>query len=213
MSLSLYHASREGNVEAVNLLLAQGGVEVNKTDENCCTPLHVASDHGHTEVVGLLLQSGADVNQANKNGWTPLNTASYKGHTEVVGLLLQAGANVNQAQKEGATPLYIASQNGHTGTMTLLVFNGAVPKESDLPSLRRCLGPFFTTMRTDYVAMLAFKTCLRGVGVGHALRGISIYGDHPIRCIESYLLPCCRCTCFPLAQARRTILHLWVGEG
>jgi hypothetical protein len=108
--------------------------------------------------------------------------------------------------------LWIASEKGHTDTTTFLVFNGAVPKESELPSLRRRLGPFLTRMKTDYAAMLAFKTCLRGVGVGHVLRGISIYGDDPIRCIESYLLPCCRGTCFPLAQARRTILHLWVGE-
>ena len=66
-------------------------------------------------------------------------------------------------------------------------------------------------MEMEYVAMVAFKTCLLRVPVGHALHGLSIYGDHPIRCIESYLLPCGRDTCFPLAQARRTILHLWVG--
>ena len=81
-------------------------------------------------------------------------------------------------------------------------------------ALRWRLGPFLTTMKTDYAAVLAFKTCLRGVGmgVGHVLRGMSIYSNPPIRCIESYLLPCCRDTCFPLAQARRTILHLWVGD-
>ena len=57
------------------------------------------------------------------------------------------------------------------------------------------------------------SACTTAVGVptGHALRGMSIYGDHPIRCIERYLLPCCRDACFPLARARQTILHLWVG--
>ena len=165
-----------------------------------------------TAVKKLLAEDGADVNQADKDGWTPLYCASINGHTEVVRLLLHAGADFNQANKNGRTPLNSASAYGHTDTTAFLVFHGAVPKESDLPSLRRRLGPFLTTMKTDYAAMLAFKTCLRGVGVGHVLRGISIYGDDPIRCIESYLLPCCRGTCFPLAQARRTILHLWVGE-
>ena len=76
-------------------------------------------------------------------------------------------------------------------------------------ALRWRLGPFLTTMKTDYAAVLAFKTCLRSVSVGHALPGICINGEHPIRCIESYLLPCCRDTCFPLTEARRTIMRLW----
>ena len=173
--------------------------------------LYGASRNGHTAVVELLLaKDGVDVNQANKEGVTPLNAASYHGHTAVVELLLaQDGVDVNQANKDRETPLNYACKKTLADIMALLVFHGAVPKESDLPTLRRHLRTFLKTMKTDYVAMLAFKTCLRGVRVGHALRGMSIYGDDSIRCIESFLLPCSRSGCFPLAQARRTILHLW----
>ena len=276
MSLSLYEASQEGDVEAVQLLLAHDGVEVNQARNNGVTPLYIASEKGHTEVVELLLaHDGVEVNQANHNGATPLFIASQKGRTEVVELLLaHDGVEVNQANKEKQSPLTAACEKTHTNIMALLVFHGAVPKESDLPVLRQRLGPFvpaiqnhmghttfvemlengdgdvheadwtglnhasvvarlvfhgavpkesdlpvlrqrlgtfLKTMEMEYVAMVAFKTCLLRVPVGHALRGMSIYGDHPIRCIESYLLPCGRDTCFPLAQARRTILHLWVG--
>ena len=309
MSLSLYEASQEGNVEAVQRLLAEDGVNVNQAQKEGATPLYIASQQGHTKVVELILaHDGVEVNQATKEGATPLYVASEKGHTKVVELLLaHDGVEVNQAMEDGVTPLYIASHNGHTevvelllahdgvevnqtnkenqspltaacekthtNIMALLVFHGAVPKESDLPVLRQRLGPFvpaiqnhmghttfvemlenagdvheadwtglnhasvvarlvfhgavpkesdlpvlrqrlgtfLKTMEMEYVAMVVFKTCLLRVPVGHALRGMSIYGDHPIRCIESFLLPCGRDTCFPLAQARRTILHLWVG--
>ena len=208
----LYHASQKGHTEVVKVLL-HAGADVNQADINDYAPLYLASREFHTEVVKVLLHAGADVNQANTFGSTPLYIASEKGRTEVVKVLLHAGADVHQANNNGWTPLHIANGKGHTDILALLVFHGAVPKDSDLPSLRGRLGPFLKAMKTDYAAMLAFKTCLRGVGVGHALRGIRIYGDHPIRCIESYLLPCCRGTCFPLAQARRTIMHLWVdGE-
>ena len=95
--MSLIDASARGDVTAVKKLLAEDGADVNQASKigwtplysasydghtKYSTPLNVASQNGHTEVVRLLLHAGADVNQATKNGNTPLNVASYNGHPE-----------------------------------------------------------------------------------------------------------------------------------
>ena len=89
------------------------------------TPLYVASQYGHHEVVQSLLGSGADVNKAIMpevsdvmlmptvhllvncyvlfKAEGPLWTASFNGHLNVVEALLAGGANVNQGDKVGIT--------------------------------------------------------------------------------------------------------------
>ena len=206
----LYVASEEGHADVVEMLLAHDGVDVNQANEHGETPLTRASINGHTDIMALLVFHGAVLKESDlpalRQHLGPFVPAiqNHMGYTTVVEMLAKGERDVHETDWTGLK---------HASVVARLVFHGAVPKESDLPSLRRRLEPFLTTMKTEYAAMLAFKTCLRGVGVGHALHGISINGEHPIRCIESYLLPCCRGTCFPLVQARRTILHLWVGEG
>jgi ankyrin repeat protein len=44
------------------------------------TPLHLAANKGHIEVVKLLIEHGAYVNAKNNNGWAPLHEAAYNGH-------------------------------------------------------------------------------------------------------------------------------------
>jgi len=56
------------------------------------TPLHYASEHGHTDVIQLLIDHGADIDAKNKWGTTPLHLASSHGHTEIVKLLKANGA-------------------------------------------------------------------------------------------------------------------------
>ncbi len=79
------------------------------------TPLHYASEHGHSEVVQLLLSHGATVDMKDEvssidriiqlcifkiiisfqYNETPLYYASEHGHSEVVQLLLSHGATVD----------------------------------------------------------------------------------------------------------------------
>jgi ankyrin repeat protein len=61
------------------------------------TPLYVASDKGHLEVVRVLLDHGADVNTPAAYAGSALFAACCNGHVEVVRILLEHGAAPNQA--------------------------------------------------------------------------------------------------------------------
>lgn len=113
----LWVAASEGHVGVVSDLIS-GGVDVNCacTDVHV-TPLYVACEDGHAEVVDRLLRvDGLDVNRGCAvGGATPLYIACQNGHVAVMSLLLRMdGLDVNQAcANNGATPLYIACWKGH----------------------------------------------------------------------------------------------------
>ncbi|CAI8017377.1 Protein TANC2, partial [Geodia barretti] len=90
------------------------------------SPLYVASQEGHSDVVDILLEAGADVHQATtKVCDVPLGIAAEKGHTETVQRLLEAGANVNHQNKSGVTALLYAGWKGHSEVVKLLLGAGA----------------------------------------------------------------------------------------
>ena len=56
------------------------------------TPLHIASQHGHVDVVKALIAAGADINKERDGGITPLKRATQNNNPEVADLLRKAGA-------------------------------------------------------------------------------------------------------------------------
>jgi ankyrin repeat protein len=46
------------------------------------TPLHFASDNGHTDTASMLIEKGADIHEKDNNGSTPFHIAAQNGHTE-----------------------------------------------------------------------------------------------------------------------------------
>ncbi|EOD32002.1 hypothetical protein EMIHUDRAFT_449470 [Emiliania huxleyi CCMP1516] len=69
------------------------------------TGLHVASIHGHVEVVKRLLKAGALVSSTNRYGVTPLHYAADSGRIEVARLLIEAGANKRTRASNGKLPV------------------------------------------------------------------------------------------------------------
>ena len=63
------------------MLLAAG---TNRNDKDGLTPLHVATENGHAEVIKMLLAAGANKDAADKDGCTPLYIAAEDGHAEVI---------------------------------------------------------------------------------------------------------------------------------
>ena len=147
---ALLEAARDGNIEAVRQHLA-AGADVNVNDQRGyggSTPLHVAAQEGHNQVIELLIDNGANVNAKRSDGATPLDwaedepkiadllrehggkhgsihTAAAGGDTEAVKEFLAAGTDVNAKNQLGRTPLHAAAYRGHTVVVELLVANDA----------------------------------------------------------------------------------------
>ena len=151
----LHQAVRQGDVAAVERLLAQGA-DVNATDEYGRTPLHLADDpkiaemllakgaslnapdntgntplhiaavYGNVEVMKLLIVKGAEVNaRAPVSGWTPLHSAALQGQLEAAKVLLAAGADPNAKASLGDTPLHFGAMKGYDQLVALLLDKGA----------------------------------------------------------------------------------------
>ena len=113
------------------LLLWRFGVEVNISDENNETPLHLAIRTDLLKLAGFLLEHGADANAENDQGMTPLHMLSeavIKDEGDVlnlVRLLLKHGAEVNRRDKNNQTPLHVAMQTNQLRFAGFLLEHGA----------------------------------------------------------------------------------------
>ena len=72
-------------------LLLGKGADANAEDQGRRTPLHLAAQGGHQEVVEALLKAGAEVNAVDGEGWTPTGRATKAGHKDLAAFLGEHG--------------------------------------------------------------------------------------------------------------------------
>jgi ankyrin repeat protein len=84
----LLWASIDGNTEAISLLLDHGA-NINASDDEGCTALHLAAEYGNHEAVQLLVDKRADIFAIDYNADTPLDLAASVSVREI---LRKAGA-------------------------------------------------------------------------------------------------------------------------
>ena len=65
------------------------------TDQNQNTALHLASHMGHSEIVKILIENRAEINVENSLNESPLILAIQNGHQEIVNELMANGATLN----------------------------------------------------------------------------------------------------------------------
>ncbi len=106
------------------------------------TPLHLAAESGHKEILEMLLAAGASKEAVTKKGYTPLHRAAKYGHKEVLEVLLMAGASKDARTTSGLTALELAALHG-----TEADFNSALSKFKRRASLRARLVLFWLSCR------------------------------------------------------------------
>lgn len=79
-------------------------------NSNSVSPLYIASQEGHFDVVKELLLQSLQVNHGAITGVSPLYIACRGGYVEVVKELIQHSTDVNLCNNKGASPLCVASQ-------------------------------------------------------------------------------------------------------
>ena len=104
----LYSACRTGNLEMCQKLIGRkAGVDTDLLFGQ--TPLMVASEKGHENIVNFLIKSGADINAVDRRGETALFKSCGKPNHAVTNMLIDKGADVNLQDCHGSTPLQMAS--------------------------------------------------------------------------------------------------------
>ncbi|EOD10889.1 hypothetical protein EMIHUDRAFT_422274 [Emiliania huxleyi CCMP1516] len=98
--------------------LIKRGVSVNaRNSTSGVTPLGVAAERGHDDMVKVLLGARANLDDTTREGMTPLHICCQFGRADTVRLLAAAGANVNSVarnlppghEQTSSTPLMSAA--------------------------------------------------------------------------------------------------------
>ncbi len=126
IELTLPMAARQGDLEAVKRLLAEGA-DVNSPSEDGSPPLPLAAGGGHADTVKVLLDAGADVNASDRWDKTALHHAAGEGYLAIARTLIRAGADVSATPGFHGAPLHEAARGGHLEMIRLLVESGADP--------------------------------------------------------------------------------------
>ncbi|XDV33670.1 hypothetical protein PO909_003992 [Leuciscus waleckii] len=122
----LHYSARVGNTAVLQEMLSnvptnQLQTAINKHTKNGWSPLLLAADQGHTEVVRVLLQNNARVDVFDEEGKAAIHLAAEQGHQDIVDILLSHKAFVNAKTKLGLTPLHLSAQSGSARLVRLLV--------------------------------------------------------------------------------------------
>ncbi|MYK06259.1 MAG: ankyrin repeat domain-containing protein, partial [Synechococcus sp. SB0670_bin_20] len=85
----LHQAAKEGQVEAVKVLI-EAGARLDVKDKQGSTPMHQAAKEGQVEAVKVLIGAGARLNLKDKQGHTPKDCAAAANQGDALSLLTEA---------------------------------------------------------------------------------------------------------------------------
>jgi ankyrin repeat protein len=141
----IHDAVKNGDLAAVQRILAAQPDRIKALDERGSTPLHVAAMGGRLEIAAWLVDKGADLEAKNPTGFTPLSLAVRSRRPDVVRFFLDKGADVNSESRFQTTPLFTAAESGNVEILRLLI-----GRKADVNHVSPVFGS--ALHRADYMA-------------------------------------------------------------
>ncbi|KAL7637690.1 UNVERIFIED_CONTAM: hypothetical protein RMT77_011299 [Armadillidium vulgare] len=119
----------KGNLNPFNRF-RWGRVDINISDENGNTLLHIASAMGFRNVIEILLGFWPKVEARNSFGCTPIMQASRLGYKDVVEKLIEFDADVTATNCFGLTSFHLAAASGNVELVEYfgILFENKIPR-------------------------------------------------------------------------------------
>ena len=146
-------AVEQGSILVVQELLDHGA-NITASNLDGATPLHLAVEHGHRDIVGSILRQDHvphkfTVRARNTQGHIPLHIAAQHGAMDIVTALLsfRGDRQVKMTDVRERTPLHYAVKKGHADVVRELIKHGADGACVDFEGLT----PLHMAARAGYV--------------------------------------------------------------
>ncbi|XP_059179207.1 poly [ADP-ribose] polymerase tankyrase-1-like isoform X1 [Physella acuta] len=92
-------------------LLIRKGANLNDKNKDYLTPLHIAADKAHYDVMDVLLKHGAKVNALDGLGQTALHRVAQQGNMQACRLLMSFAIDPSIVSLQGYTAAQLATEN------------------------------------------------------------------------------------------------------
>ena len=151
---ALHHACYSGHLAIAKKLVTANNIDIEASGPQKQTPLHLAVQVPHKNVVMLLLQNHANVNARNDSSQTPLHLSAAKGDAELCSYLLDSGAQLDNRDSKSRTALQVACEAGHYDTAELLLERSSL-RATDLTFLTA----FFAAVEHGHIRIAESFLC------------------------------------------------------
>ena len=88
---ALHVATQFGHKKIIERLLSTKNLDIDATDYQGTTAIHIAISRGYEDICRYLINDGASINISTKQGHTCLHLAANVGSMDIVDLVIQTG--------------------------------------------------------------------------------------------------------------------------
>ncbi|CAG9818394.1 unnamed protein product [Phaedon cochleariae] len=130
-------------------MLIRKGAHINEKNKDFLTPLHVAADNSHYDLMDVLLRHGAKVNSLDGLGQTALHRCAREDNVQACRILMSYNVDVSIVSLQGYSAAQVATENvlkilqdppSGSADVECQILEAA--KSGDLEQVQRLLGSY-----------------------------------------------------------------------